>query len=85
MSEKKVKMFHGRVVSDKGDKTVTVNVDRKFSHPLYGKIVTTSKRYLAHDENNEYTIGDLVEIAESRPLSRRKHFTVTRLIEKGRQ
>lgn len=85
MSETIVKMFQGVVVSDKADKTITVNVDRKYSHPLYGKIVTTSKRYLAHDENNEYNVGDIVEISECRPLSKRKHFTVTRLIEKGRQ
>ena len=78
------KTMQGRVVSDKADKTVTVNVERRFKHPLYGKVVTVSKRYLAHDEENAYGVGDLVEIAESRPISRRKRFVVSRLIEKAR-
>ncbi|HET9026175.1 MAG TPA: 30S ribosomal protein S17 [Trueperaceae bacterium] len=76
--------MQGRVVSDKADKTVTVNVERRFKHPLYGKVVTVSKRYLAHDEANSYQVGDLVEIASSRPISRRKRFVVSRLIEKAR-
>ncbi|MEJ2667037.1 MAG: 30S ribosomal protein S17 [Deinococcales bacterium] len=76
--------MHGRVVSDRADKTVTVNVERRFKHPLYGKVVTMSKRYLAHDERNEYKVGDLVEITSSRPISRRKRFVVTRLLEKAR-
>ncbi len=78
------KTMQGRVVSDKADKTVTVNVERRFKHPLYGKVVAVTKRYLAHDEANEYTVGDIVEITSSRPISRRKRFTVTRLIEKAR-
>ncbi len=76
--------MQGRVVSNKADKTVTVNVERRFKHPLYGKVVTVSKRYLAHDEENSYQVGDLVEIAASRPISRRKRFVVSRLIEKAR-
>lgn len=76
--------MQGRVVSDKADKTVTVNVERRFSHPLYGKIVTVSKRYLAHDEENAYRVGDVVEISDSRPISRRKRHRVTRLIERAR-
>ena len=81
---KVTKTMQGRVVSDKADKTVTVNVERRFKHPLYGKVVTVSKRYLAHDEANSYQVGDLGEIASSRPISRRKRFVVSRLIEKAR-
>ena len=78
------KTFQGEVVSDKGDKTVTVLVARRFKHPLYGKVVTTTKRYAAHDENNEYGEGDTVEIISSRPISKRKRFRVSRLVEKAR-
>lgn len=78
------KAIQGRVVSTKADKTVTVRVDRRFKHPLYGKVVSVAKKYLAHDENNEYSDGDIVEIMSSRPISRRKRFVVTRLIEKAR-
>lgn len=78
------KILQGRVTSDKADKTVTVNVERRFKHPLYGKVVTVSKRYLAHDEDNTYDVGDLVEITAARPISRRKRFVVTRLVEKAR-
>lgn len=78
------KVMQGRVTSDAADKTVTVNVERRFKHPLYGKVVTVSKKYLAHDEANAYGVGDLVEITASRPMSRRKRFTVTRLVEKAR-
>lgn len=81
---KVTKTMQGRVVSDKADKTVTVNVERRFKHPLYGKVVTVSKRYLAHDEQNAYQVGDLVEIQASRPISRRKRFVVSRLLEKAR-
>lgn len=77
-------MMQGRVVSDKAEKTVTVDVERRFKHPLYGKVVTVSKRYLAHDEENAYKVGDVVEISASRPISRRKRFRVTRLVEKAR-
>jgi small subunit ribosomal protein S17 len=78
------KVLLGRVVSDKADKTVTVLVERRFKHPLYGKVVTTTKKYLAHDEANTYSEGDTVEIVSSRPISKRKQFTVLRLIEKAR-
>lgn len=78
------KLLQGRVVSDKADKTVTVLVERRFKHPLYGKVVAVSKKYLAHDEKNEYGEGDLVEIVTRRPISKRKRFAVTRLIEKAR-
>jgi len=78
------KVLQGRVTSDKADKTVTVLVERRFKHPLYGKVVTVSKKYLAHDETNTYGTGDLVEIMAARPVSRRKRFVVTRLVEKAR-
>ncbi|MDR2365340.1 MAG: 30S ribosomal protein S17 [Zoogloeaceae bacterium] len=73
----------GQVVSDKMDKTVTVLVERRVRHPIYGKIVTRSKKYHAHDENNEMSEGDKVEIEESRPISRSKTWRVTRLLEKA--
>lgn len=74
----------GRVVSDKMDKTVTVLVERKVAHPLYGKVVRRSKKYHAHDEANEYHEGDLVMIEESRPLSKTKTWRVSKLVEKSR-
>jgi len=74
----------GRVVSDKMDKTVTVLVERRVTHPLYGKVVTRSKKYHAHDEKNECGPGDLVMIEECRPLSKTKNWRVTRLVEKAR-
>ena len=74
----------GRVVSDKMSKTVTVLVERRVKHPLYGNIVTRSKKYHAHDENSEAKPGDTVLIEECRPLARTKTWRVTRLIEKAR-
>ena len=78
------KTLQGRVVSDGADKTVTVLVERRFKHPLYGKVVTRSRKYMAHDEANDYAVGDTVEITSARPISKRKSFVVTRLIEKAR-
>ncbi|MEM7736845.1 MAG: 30S ribosomal protein S17 [Deinococcota bacterium] len=78
------KILQGVVTSDKADKTVTVIVERRMKHPLYGKVVAVSKKYLAHDEKNEYNIGDRVEIIARRPISKRKRFAVTRLLEKAR-
>jgi small subunit ribosomal protein S17 len=75
----------GRVVSDKMDKTVTVLVERKVKHPLYGKFVSRSKKYHAHDEKNEFHPGDLVLIEETRPLSKTKAWKVVELIEKARE
>jgi small subunit ribosomal protein S17 len=74
----------GRVVSDKMNKTVTVLVERRVKHPLYGKIVTRSRKYHAHDEKNEFKQGDLILIEECRPLARTKMWRATRLIEKAR-
>jgi small subunit ribosomal protein S17 len=74
----------GRVVSDKMDKTVTVLVERRVKHPLYGKIVTRSAKYHAHVDNGMASDGDLVEIEECRPISRTKTWRVTQVIEKAR-
>jgi small subunit ribosomal protein S17 len=74
----------GRVVSDKMQKTVTVRVERRVRDPIMGKIITRSKKYHAHAEGNEFKAGDLVEIAECRPLSRTKSWRVTRLVEKSK-
>jgi small subunit ribosomal protein S17 len=71
----------GRVVSNKMEKTVTVLVERRVKHPLYGKYIVKSNRYHAHDETNALNEGDLVEIAESRPLSKTKTWAVTRVVE----
>ena len=73
----------GKVVSDKRAKTVTVLVERRVKHELYGKIVMKSSKYHAHDENGDYHLGDTVEIAEGRPISKTKSWTVTRLVEKA--
>ena len=75
----------GRVVSDKMNKTVTVLVERKVKHPIYGKFVRRSKKYHAHDENNEFHPGDLVLIEETRPLSRTKTWKVVKLVEKAKE
>ncbi len=74
----------GTVVSDKMDKTVVVAVERRYPHPLYGKQVTRTKKYHAHDENNEYHPGDVVRIMETRPLSRLKRWRVVEVIERAR-
>jgi small subunit ribosomal protein S17 len=71
----------GRVVSNKMEKTVTVLVERRVKHPLYGKYIVKSNKYHAHDETNTLNEGDIVEIAESRPLSRTKTWAVTRVVE----
>jgi small subunit ribosomal protein S17 len=73
VNKKKIK---GVVVSDKMDKTVVVKVDRYVKHPKYGKFYTISKRYKAHDEKNEYAVGEVVIIEETRPISKDKTFVV---------
>ena len=75
----------GRVDSDKMDKTVTVLVERKVKHALYGKFVTRSRKYHAHDEQNEFHPGDVVMIEECRPLSKTKAWRVVKVLEKARQ
>ena len=82
---KNTRTLVGKVVSDKRSKTITVQVERRTKHELYGKIVARSNKYHAHDERDEYKTGDVVEIAEGRPISKTKSWTVTRLIEKARE
>ncbi|HJA27440.1 MAG TPA: 30S ribosomal protein S17 [Candidatus Limosilactobacillus intestinigallinarum] len=77
------KVYQGRVVSDKMDKTITVVVDTYKSAPVYGKRVRYSKKYYAHDENNEAKTGDTVQIMETRPLSAKKRFRLVKIVEKA--
>ena len=79
---KRRKTRTGVVVSDGADKTVTVRVERQFAHPLYGKQMSQTKKYHAHDEANEYKVGDTVRIMETRPLSKTKCWRVIDLIER---
>jgi len=79
-----IQTLTGRVVGDKMNKTVTVLVERRVKHPLYGKFVTRSSKYHAHDEKNEYKLGDLVEIVACRKLAKTKAYRVSRLIEKAK-
>jgi small subunit ribosomal protein S17 len=81
---KVARQLTGRVVSDKMDRTVTVLIERRVTHPLYGKIVTRSKKYHAHDATNECKEGDLVTIEECRPISRTKNWRVAKLVEKAK-
>ncbi|NLY27998.1 MAG: 30S ribosomal protein S17 [Alcaligenaceae bacterium] len=78
---KRQRTLIGQVVSNKMDKSVVVLVERRVKHPVLGKIIMRSAKYKAHDENNQYNEGDTVEIAEGRPISRTKSWTVVRLIE----
>lgn len=77
------KVYTGRVVSDKMDKTVTVLIETYKTHKLYGKRVKYSKKFKAHDENNEAKIGDVVRIMETRPLSATKRFRLLEVVEKA--
>ena len=79
------KVYRGTVVSDKMDKTITVVVETKKTHPLYGKRVKYSKKFKAHDEKNEAKIGDKVVIMETRPLSATKRFRLVEIVEKAVQ
>ena len=81
---KVTRTFVGKVVSDKRAKTITVLVERRVKHELYGKIIGRSNKYHAHDEKGEYKMGDVVEITESRPISKTKSWVVTRLVEKAK-
>lgn len=81
--EKSTRTVSGRVVSDKMDKGITVVIDRKVAHPLYGKYMTRSTKLHAHDENNECKIGDVVTIQECRPISKTKAWTLVAIVEKA--
>lgn len=77
------KVYRGKVVSDKMDKTIVVELASRAQHPKYGKRLTRTERYKAHDENNEASLNDIVEIMETRPLSKDKHFRLIKIVEKG--
>jgi|TARA_B100001013_G_scaffold329598_1_gene244001 small subunit ribosomal protein S17 len=70
------KILKGKIINDKSNKTVIVLVKRKYSHSFYGKVITSSKKYHAHDENNKFKIGDIVQIIESKPISKKKKWEV---------
>jgi small subunit ribosomal protein S17 len=74
----------GQVVSNKMQKTITVTVDRKVKHPIYGKFVSKTTKFTAHDESNECNIGDTVKIMETRPLSKRKRWRLVEILEKAK-
>ncbi|HEX6982833.1 MAG TPA: 30S ribosomal protein S17 [Balneolaceae bacterium] len=74
----------GRVVSDKMDKTITVAVDRRVKHAIYGKYITKTTKYLAHDENDDAKEGDIVQIMSTRPLSKRKSWRLVEIIERAK-
>ena len=77
----KLKLQSGIVVSNKMDKSIVVKIDRKIKHPIYKKTIKRSKKYIVHDEQNECKIGDLVQIAECRPLSKKKRFRLYKLLK----
>ena len=77
------KVIRGVVVSDKMDKTIVVEVDTSKRHPLYGRRVKFTNKYKAHDENNEAKVGDVVELMETRPLSKDKHYRLVKIVEKA--
>jgi len=81
--EKEARTLSGRVVSDKMDKTVTVLVERTVKHPVIGKVMRRSKKYHAHDENNEFHEGDLVIIEECRPIAKTKTWRVCKRVEQA--
>ncbi len=84
-AEKLVRSLTGKVVSDKMDKTVTVLIERRVKHPIYGKYVSKSSKLKAHDENNECKVGDVVTISESRPLSKTKSWALVKIEERATQ
>lgn len=81
MEQKRRKEYIGAVLSNKAEKTVTVVVESLYRHPVYGKVVKRRKKFMAHDEENKCNVGDKVRIIETRPLSKRKHWTVIDILE----
>ena len=79
----KVRTLQGRVISDKMDKSITVAIERKVKHPIYGKFMKRTTKLHAHDETNQCGIGDIVEIRECRPLSKTKSWTLVNVVEKA--
>ncbi|WP_308221599.1 30S ribosomal protein S17 [Fuchsiella alkaliacetigena] len=84
MSGKEKKVRKGKVVSDKMDKTVVVEVERKQQHKLYKRVINRTSRFKAHDEENECNEGDVVEITETRPISKQKRWRVTEILRKAK-
>jgi len=84
-AEKRTRVVTGRVVSNKMDKTITVLLERRVKHPVYGKYITRSSRIHAHDEDNQCGIGDTVTVAESRPISRSKSWRLLEVVESATQ
>jgi small subunit ribosomal protein S17 len=78
------KILQGRVVSDAGDKAVVVEVETRKEHPFFRKMVRRSKRFMAHDQNNECRVGDMVRIMETRPLSKRKRWRLVEVVERAK-
>ncbi len=83
MSEQ-IRTQQGRVISNKGDKSIVVAIERMVKHPIYGKFVKRTTKLHAHDENNECGIGDTVEVRECRPLSKMKSWTLVNIVEKAK-
>ena len=84
-AERRTRVATGKVVSNKMDKTVTVLLERRVKHPVYGKYITRSSKIHAHDENNQCNIGDTVTVAESRPISRSKSWKLLEVVESAVQ
>ena len=84
-TEKRTRVVTGKVVSNKMDKTITVLIERREKHPVYGKYMTRSSKIHAHDENNQCGIGDTVTVAESRPISRNKTWKLLEIVESATQ
>ena len=83
MTENTARTVEGKVVSNKAEKTISVLVERRVKHPLYGKFIRKSTKFLAHDENNECGEGDTVQIEECRPLSKNKSWRLVKVVEKA--
>ena len=84
-AEKRIRTATGKVVNNKMDKTITVLIERRVKHPVYGKYITRSSKIHAHDENNECGIGDTVKVVESRPLSKSKTWKLQEVVESATQ
>ena len=84
LENRKGRTLTGIVVSDKNDKTIVVEIKERKPHPVYGKMITSTKKFHAHDENNEAGIGDTVQIMETRPLSKLKRWRLVKIVEKAK-
>ena len=81
--DKRIRTLQGKVVSDKMDKTITVAVERRVKHPVYGKYISRTTKVHAHDEDNQCKMGDIVIVRESRPLSKNKYWTLVEVVEQA--